>query len=132
MFDVRVFNPLCKTNSGPIESVYRRHELEKRRAYENRVLEIEGASFCPIVLSTSGGQAPSTRALVKRLESLLADKLNQPKHLTICWLRNRISMAIARSCIMCLRGARSRSKAMQWRRHKGAGTMEVQWRRQTR
>ena len=111
LFDVRVFSPLCKTNSGPIQQTYRRHETDKRRNYESRVLEIEGASFCPIVLSTSGGQAPATQALVKRLATLLSEKLDIPRPITTSWLRNRLSMAITRSCIMCLRGARSRSKA---------------------
>ncbi len=110
LFDVRVFNPLCRTNSGSINAAYRKHEQEKRRVYLSRVQEIEGASFCPIVLSTSGGQAPATSALVKRLATLLAEKLDLPRTRTISWLRNRLSMAITRSCIMCLRGARSRSK----------------------
>ena len=79
LFDVRVFSPLCKTNSGPIQQTYRRHETEKRRNYESRVLEIEGASFCPIVLSTSGGQAPTTQALVKRVATLLSEKLDIPR-----------------------------------------------------
>jgi hypothetical protein len=109
-FDVRVFNPLCRSNSGSIESVYKKHETEKRRHYEARVTEIEGSSFCPIVLSTSGGHSPCTKALVKRLSILLSDKLDIPTQKTITWLRNRISMSVCRATIMCLRGARSRNK----------------------
>ena len=40
---------------------------QKRRNYESRVLTIEGALFCQIVLSTYGGQAHATQALVKRI-----------------------------------------------------------------
>lgn len=108
-FDVRVFNPLCRTNSGSIESTYHRHESEKRRHYEARVTEIEGGSFCPIVLSTLGGYSPSAKALVKRLSILLSDKLDIPPEKTITWLRNRVSMSICGATVMCTRGARSRA-----------------------
>ena len=45
-FDVRVFNPFARANSGsPPAAVYRLHEREKIRAYEQRVLEVEHGSF---------------------------------------------------------------------------------------
>ena len=37
-FDVRVFNPCAQSNRNPeLSAVYRRHEREKRRAYQQRV-----------------------------------------------------------------------------------------------
>ena len=47
-YDVRVFNPFAPSNqhSQP-ESVYCRHENLKRRLYEQRVREVEHASFTP-------------------------------------------------------------------------------------
>ena len=55
--DVRIFNPMqCPINChGPLSSVYRKHEQEKRREYDQRVREIEHATFTPLVLSTTGG-----------------------------------------------------------------------------
>ena len=48
-FDVRVFNPFARANSGfPPTAVYHRHEREKIRAYEQRVLEVEQKSFTVI------------------------------------------------------------------------------------
>eukprot|EP00117_Sycon_ciliatum_P015868 scpid98923/ scgid15548/ len=57
-FDVRVFNPYARSNRNPasLVSVYARHEKEKRRCYEARVLHIEHASFVHCVLSCTGGQ----------------------------------------------------------------------------
>ena len=49
--------------------------------YEARAIEIEGASFCPIVIATTGGQAHGTRGLVKRLSVLLADKMEHTSSL---------------------------------------------------
>ena len=49
-FDVRVFNPHAPSNrSLQLATTYRRHEREKRLHYEQRVLEVEHASFVPFV-----------------------------------------------------------------------------------
>ena len=42
-FDVRVFNPHAPSNHHP--RCYRRHELVKKRQYEQRVREVEHASL---------------------------------------------------------------------------------------
>ena len=52
-FDVRVFNPLAPSNRNQAPAaVYRKHELEKKRAYQQRIQEVEHSSFTPLVLST--------------------------------------------------------------------------------
>lgn len=106
--DVRVFNPYAPSNRNTtIEKCFRKHELEKKRAYSQRVREIEHASFTPLVLSASGGLAKEATNFYKRLASLLADKWDQPYSQTMNWLRCRISFALLRSAIQCIRGARS-------------------------
>ena len=48
--DVRIFNPSAQSNlHGPLSSVYRKHEQEKRREYDQRVHEIQYATFTPLV-----------------------------------------------------------------------------------
>ena len=55
-FDVRVFNPLASSNRNQAPAaVYRKHELEKKRAYQQRIQEVEHSSFTPLVLSATGG-----------------------------------------------------------------------------
>ena len=55
-FNVRVFNSQAPSNNKSSTSAcYRRHEKEKRREYERRILEVEHRPFTPLVLSTSGG-----------------------------------------------------------------------------
>ena len=41
-------------------SVYRRHKNEKRRGYQQRILEVEHDSFTPLVFSATGGMGPSS------------------------------------------------------------------------
>ena len=54
--DVRVFNPLATSNSNTsISNCYRKHENEKKRAYEQRIREVEHSTFTPLVFSATGG-----------------------------------------------------------------------------
>ena len=56
--DVRVFNPFAPSNSSTsLSSTFKKHENIKRRAYGQRVREVEHASFTPIVLAATGGLA---------------------------------------------------------------------------
>ena len=63
-FDVRVFNPFApsNTNSTP-ESVYKRHENEMRRNYEEGVREVEHGSFTPLVFSATGGMGKAATVM---------------------------------------------------------------------
>ena len=51
-FDVRVVNPYAASNCGQSQAaMYRSHEREKKRAYEQRIREVEHSSFTPLVFS---------------------------------------------------------------------------------
>ncbi|XP_064400136.1 uncharacterized protein LOC135346446 [Halichondria panicea] len=107
-FDVRVFNPLAPSNRHTqLSSAYSKHERIKKRAYEQRIREIEHATFTPLVLSATGGLGNEANTFYKRLASLLATKWNNPYSSTMCWLRCRLSFSLLRSSIMSIRGARS-------------------------
>ncbi len=106
--DVRVFNPLAPSNQKrSMSATYRSHEEEKKRQYEQRVRQIEHSSFCPLVFSLTGGLAPIATTFYKRLASQLSEKWKQPYGPMMRSLRCRISFLLLRSCIMCIRGARS-------------------------
>ena len=78
-FDVRVFNSFAPSNSSSsTNSTYRRHEREKRRAYEQRILQVEHGTFTPLVLSSSGGWGPSAMVAFRRLAGLIATKHDNP------------------------------------------------------
>ena len=52
--DVEVFNPHAPSNQHTqLSSCYRNHEREKKRAYEQRVREVEHATFTPLVMAAS-------------------------------------------------------------------------------
>ena len=66
-------NPNAQSNGmGDLKAMYLKHQKEKKRAYERRVLEIELASFTPLVFSVSGGMANECGMFYKRLASLIS------------------------------------------------------------
>ena len=107
-FDVRVFNPHALSNrQGQLSDTYKRHENEKKRAYDQRVREVEHATFTPLVFSATGGLGIQANTFYKRLASLLAEKWDHPYSSTLCWLRCRLGFSLLRSSILSIRGARS-------------------------
>ena len=107
-FDVRVFHPNAPNNrSRSLAAIYKKHEDEKRRAYGERVLEFEHGIFTPLVLSTSGGMSRETQTFYKHLADLLSLKHDMPYSSLMGWLRCKLSFAILRSAVMCIRGSRS-------------------------
>ena len=106
--DVRVFNPHAPSNSNcPLPNTYRKHEREKKNTYERRILEVEHASFTPLIFSATGGMASSTRVFYQRLASMLAIKWGNPYGPTMSWLNCRLVFSLLRSAIRCIRGAHS-------------------------
>ena len=90
--------------------MYRRHELEKRRQYEQRVWEVEHSTFTPHVMSTTEGMGKAATTFYKKLASMLSEKNDALYSETLRLIRCRLGFALLRSSIMCIRGARSSAR----------------------
>ena len=104
-FDIRIFSPHAQSNNQPIRTCYCKHEISKKRAYEQRVREVEHGSFTPLVLSLTGGMGSAATVCYKRLASLIAQKRDQLYSCTMAWVRCCLSFALLRSSIQCILGA---------------------------
>ena len=89
-------------------SVYRQHEKEKKRSYEDRVREVEHGSFTQLMFSTSGGMETLATTAYKRFASLISCKKNQPYNKVMAWLRCHLCFSLLRPSITAIRGACSR------------------------
>ena len=76
---------------------------------EQRVTDVEGATFVPLVFSTAGGMGRSSSVTFKRIAALLAEKTGLSYAATINVVRCRLSFALLRSAITALRGSRRRA-----------------------
>ena len=67
-FDVRVLHPNAPSYSTTdMDKLYKKHEQEKMRKYNARVISVERGSFTPLIYSTFGGWGPQTTRYHKRL-----------------------------------------------------------------
>ena len=106
MLGSSITHPAIKT-PHKLMQCYRKNELEKKRAYDERVREIEHGSFSRLVFSAAGGMGTTATIVYKRLTSLLAEKQGRLYSSTLHWPRCRLNFSLLRSAIMCLRGSRS-------------------------
>ncbi|KAG0729636.1 hypothetical protein GWK47_029922 [Chionoecetes opilio] len=57
--DIRVFDPMAASHRElSLEAVHHRNELEKIRAYGDRILQVDHGTFTPLVFTTSGAAWP--------------------------------------------------------------------------
>ena len=76
--DVRILHPNSPTYRGKkIDKIYDEHEKEKKRKYNERILQVEKASFTPLIFSTMGGMAPECIKFHKRIAELIAHKTKE-------------------------------------------------------
>ena len=107
-FDVRVVYPHARSHRHrSLPQIYRSQEQEKRRQYEERILNVERGTFTPLVFSATGGAGPAATAFLKRLTDKYASRKSSSYAQTLNWIRCRLSFALLRSGILCLRGART-------------------------
>ena len=88
----------------------RLHENEKKRKYASRVIEVEQGTFTPLVFTTTGGMADECLRYHARLAELISAKKHEDYATTISWIRAKVSFAILRSALLCLRGSRTRRR----------------------
>ena len=75
IFDVRVTHVNSKTNQGkPTAAIFKEQESEKKRKYQQRVLEVEMGSFTAIIFGTNGGMGEECKVFMKHSAEKSAGK----------------------------------------------------------
>ena len=106
-FDIRVFNPLAgRYGNMSIEKAHEINEKEKK-AYNERVIQIEHGSFTPLVFCSNGGKGRECRRFYQRLSQMIAEKRRLNYNIVTNWINRKISFALNNCIIICVRGSRS-------------------------
>ena len=107
-FDVRIAHLNAESNkSQPTEKVLLKHEQEKKRAYNRRVLEIEHGVFTPLVFGSNGAMGKECTRFHKILALKIAEKQDKPYSTVMSRIRTNLSFCLIRSSLLCLRGSRT-------------------------
>ena len=107
-FDVRVFDPNAKKYEGKgLQQCYRTNEMEKKRKYNEHILQVENGRFTPLVLSVNGGMGKEANKCYFQIAKKLAEKRDELYSVMMSWIRRKISFLMMKSIITCIRGSRS-------------------------
>ena len=108
-FDVKVVSPFARSYSNlTTAALYSKAEKAKIAEYGERIRQVEHGDFTPLVFTCSGGLAPQSSMMVKRLAEKLSTKQNLSYSVVSGWLHCRLSFALLRTTLRCVRGTRSR------------------------
>ena len=107
--DIRVVHPNCTSYiDKSIEKVYEIHEKQKKREYNERVVQVEKGSFTPIVMSTFGGMGVEATKFHKRLAELIAKKRGETYSSVVNYIRTRLRFSLLKSVLTSIRGVREK------------------------
>ena len=84
-----------------------------RRDYTQRVMDVEQGTFTPLVFTTTGGMGEECKRYHNRLAELVAAKKGEDYTTTVSWIRSKVSFAILRSALLCLRGSRTAKRTIR-------------------
>lgn len=113
-FDIRVFNPFAKSHlNQKLETAFKSNENEKKRQYNQRVIEVEHGSFSPLVFTPYGGNGREAERFIAELAEKLAERKKISYNVIIHWLRAKLSFNLTRSAVLCLRGSRKSKPDMK-------------------
>ena len=109
--DIRVMHPNSASymDTTP-EQLYCQHEREKKRTYNDRILQVEKGSFSPLIFSTTGGMGLEATKYHKRIAEIISTKQGELYSDVIQHIRTRIRFALLRSILIAIRGERGKRR----------------------
>jgi hypothetical protein len=106
-FDVKVVSPFARSYAHmKAAALFRMAERSKIREYRERIRNVEHGDFTPLVFTCAGGMAPQSHFVLKQLAEKLSKKQNIQASVVSGWLRCRISFALLRTTLLCVRATR--------------------------
>ena len=106
-FDIRIFHPDAASYvDKPLEKLFLQHEQQKKLEYNEGIVNVDCGTFCLLVFTTAGTASPECAKFLQWLCGMLANLDRMPYAQTAWYVRCRLSFALLRAAIMCLRGSR--------------------------
>ena len=75
----------------------------KTLKYQQRILDVEHSSFVPPIFACTEGAAPGSTKTIQKL----SEKRNESFSDTINFMRTKVTFALLRRAILCLRGCKN-------------------------
>ena len=102
-----VFDPnTCRYLNKSLKQCHAMKEHEKKRSYNERVLQGDHGTFIHLVLSICGSMGRECNTFYLRLSQLISDNISLSKSITMNWIRIKVCFALQKSSLLCLRDPR--------------------------
>ena len=106
--DVRVFNQITKRyTSIELSKAYEINEKEKKKTYNEHILQVEHGSFTPLIMSATGGMSRERKKFSLRLAEIICKKRKTNYNVKPIWIRRKIPFSLIKSIGICIRGSYS-------------------------
>ena len=106
-FDIGVTNINSESQKHlPIKTILMKHEKEKKRSYNSRIMNVEHGTFTPLVFSVLGAEGPETSTFHRYIATKIASKTEERYEKVLSLIRCKLSFLILKSALMCIRGSR--------------------------
>ena len=94
-FDLRVTHVNSWSNQGKhTATIFKEQENEKKRKYNQRVMDVDMGTFTPLVFGTNGGMGLDCQNFLRTLPNKLSSKNKEPYAKVISWLQIQLSFGI--------------------------------------
>lgn len=107
---IRTRNPrfIYRTNR-----FFKSMKKEKKRNYNDRVMNMKHGTFTPLIFSTNGGEGPECSMFHKHVAERIAKKSDDRYEKVLTWIHCKISFLVLRSSLMCIRGSHPHNNSKQ-------------------
>ena len=102
--------PECVLRCENYKRNLRQSVYEKKREYNQRVIEIEHGTFTPLVYTTSGAMSHECSKFHKALAEKISQKKDEQYNEVIRYMRLNISFLVLKATLLCIRGSRKVKK----------------------
>ena len=113
-FDVQVSHPNATSHvQKSFDTLYKEIESSKKNEYNDRILNIEKASFVPLAFSTTGGCGKEATKLIKHLSNKIANKRQELYSQVVSFIRTKLRFSLLKSTLIAIRGVRGKQRKQE-------------------
>ena len=87
-----------------------RAEERKDQLYRNRMENVDGGNFIPLIPTTRGARSYKTAKTISKLGSMIANKKKEHVSDTVRKLSQELSLCLLRAELSCVRGTRKEKR----------------------
>ena len=103
-FDVRITNADCNSQQDKdISSILKKHEQEKKRAYNSRIMEIDQGTFTPLIYTVKGATGSECQIFHKNMAEKISIKSNERYEDVSRFIRVKLSSLVLKAALQCIR-----------------------------